>query len=475
VTISCSNVNRLKEAYVDGLLRPEVRAAIESHVMGCDLCQRRVFLARRVKVGMKDALTLALENKLPAASEGRRTAMAVMQARLEERILGTPRPQRRGYFSLSLPVLTLLLAATIVSGVIQLGFIKKALNPSLIIVPVPTPVMPIASTSVPNAEAGATVTTQPAEIPTLPTTTQTGQNAQTYPTQAQTPGADSSQQAAHPPTSPRSNKGLPAAATVTATASKRSTPIQGNAQPPINGLDKPANEKAPLPTLPSSEGPRDPLAGIAPAATDTPPQVLTILKTPPSLAGQPATETNTATPADSAPPSGTPDPAQVPTESIPTSVPTEPATRTNTPVATQTGAPTQTATQTPTHTPTQTPTYVPSQVPPHTSTPPPTHTAEPSNTSIPTRTATETSTETAMPTSTSTCTPTLTSTVMPTLTATSTPTVTAIPPQATANPSCTPGLPHETPVPPPSRGSPPPSGTPNPSCTPEPPHGTPPP
>jgi len=40
--MNCQRINELKEAYVDQLLAPEVRAAVEAHAAGCTECRARL-------------------------------------------------------------------------------------------------------------------------------------------------------------------------------------------------------------------------------------------------------------------------------------------------------------------------------------------------------------------------------------------------------------------------------------------------
>src|SRR5687768_14702271 len=75
--IDCSQIDKLKEAYVDGLLTPEVRAALESHAAGCSTCRRRLALAHDVQAQMGRAVKAALG----------RTSLSLANARaLEEKL-----------------------------------------------------------------------------------------------------------------------------------------------------------------------------------------------------------------------------------------------------------------------------------------------------------------------------------------------------------------------------------------------------
>src|SRR5438128_579935 len=96
--ISCPEVNKLKEAYIDGFLEPEVRAMLISHVAACSLCKQRVTLARKVKAGMGTAVTLALRSPAPSHRE-----IMAAQQRLEQRITRTSNmPLARSSFTVAL-------------------------------------------------------------------------------------------------------------------------------------------------------------------------------------------------------------------------------------------------------------------------------------------------------------------------------------------------------------------------------------
>src|SRR5438876_8921735 len=60
MTLSCSQIDQLKEAYVDGALPAEMRSAIEAHAFGCASCHEKLAVARQVKVGMGGAVKAAI-------------------------------------------------------------------------------------------------------------------------------------------------------------------------------------------------------------------------------------------------------------------------------------------------------------------------------------------------------------------------------------------------------------------------------
>src|SRR5438874_1245289 len=59
--MNCAQVNKLKEAYVDGRLGPDVRAAIDDHAEGCLTCRQRLRAAAQLHAGLGGALKAALE------------------------------------------------------------------------------------------------------------------------------------------------------------------------------------------------------------------------------------------------------------------------------------------------------------------------------------------------------------------------------------------------------------------------------
>src|SRR5436309_13387202 len=73
MNIDCSQVNKLKEVYVDGMLEPEVKAAIDGHAGACKGCRQRLDLARRLEQGLGGALKAGLGN--PSLSGAQASAM----------------------------------------------------------------------------------------------------------------------------------------------------------------------------------------------------------------------------------------------------------------------------------------------------------------------------------------------------------------------------------------------------------------
>src|SRR5438067_351267 len=51
-TITCSQLDELKEAYADGALSPELHAAVDAHVAACAQCARRLAVARGLAAGI---------------------------------------------------------------------------------------------------------------------------------------------------------------------------------------------------------------------------------------------------------------------------------------------------------------------------------------------------------------------------------------------------------------------------------------
>ena len=113
--VSCLHIEKLKEAYVDNMLAPEVRSAVEAHIADCELCREQIALSYRVKGGMGRAVKFTLGNPEPS-----RAQVAAMQAQLERRISRSPNV-RLGRSSFAVAVLTLLITATAAAGVNGLG------------------------------------------------------------------------------------------------------------------------------------------------------------------------------------------------------------------------------------------------------------------------------------------------------------------------------------------------------------------
>src|SRR6185436_2660785 len=105
--MTCGQVDKLKEAYVDGRLAPGPAAQVAAHAAGCPGCARRIALARQVR----DGLGLAVKTTLGAPA-----LAPVRAARLHTRVVrqagGPPSPTwRRPAFALALPVVALLMLA----------------------------------------------------------------------------------------------------------------------------------------------------------------------------------------------------------------------------------------------------------------------------------------------------------------------------------------------------------------------------
>src|SRR5438477_10508075 len=121
--VSCAQINELKEAYVDNLLKPQLRLAIEAHIADCDQCRARIALCSRIKVGMGKAVRATLGNPMPS-----RQQVAAMQAQLEQRI-SRPSSMRLGRSSVAVAMITLLLTATAVVGALQTGLVQHLFSP----------------------------------------------------------------------------------------------------------------------------------------------------------------------------------------------------------------------------------------------------------------------------------------------------------------------------------------------------------
>src|SRR5215210_1253439 len=67
--IDCSQVDSLKEVYVDGLLPSETTNSIEAHAAECDMCRERISTARMVKGYMPRAVKSVLGHKSLTAEQ----------------------------------------------------------------------------------------------------------------------------------------------------------------------------------------------------------------------------------------------------------------------------------------------------------------------------------------------------------------------------------------------------------------------
>jgi hypothetical protein len=105
--LNCSSVSKLDEAYVDGTLPTQVRAAIEAHVIGCARCERRLTLARQIAEGMADGVSFTLGSPLLSPTRA---------ATLQERIR----------MQLDIPVFSRLRAPLIVAAIVTLVLLVPA-------------------------------------------------------------------------------------------------------------------------------------------------------------------------------------------------------------------------------------------------------------------------------------------------------------------------------------------------------------
>src|SRR5436190_4649938 len=136
--ITCSEFDKLKEAYVDGALSPQQQVAIEEHLLGCNQCARRLAIARNLAKGLPTILgaTFKLPETAPArVQSGYASIVGAGQGR-------EPSKVTRSYFAMGGLVLLLMAAAMI--GAAQ--NITRPLNPD------PTPTL-VATISVPTIAA----------------------------------------------------------------------------------------------------------------------------------------------------------------------------------------------------------------------------------------------------------------------------------------------------------------------------------
>src|SRR5688572_29849985 len=111
--ISCSQVNKLKEAYVDGMLDADLGSAIASHTETCGLCAGRVAIADQVNFTLSGAMKSTLG--APALSAVRK---ADTRGKIARR-LGMTQIGARRYPLLATCLATVMLMASATIGVSQ--------------------------------------------------------------------------------------------------------------------------------------------------------------------------------------------------------------------------------------------------------------------------------------------------------------------------------------------------------------------
>src|SRR5215210_5377717 len=138
--MNCARIDQLKEAYVDGTLAPEVRAAIDAHTFECADCRRKLALARQVRASMGGAIKAAVGR--PYMSRER---VSRIQDNLERRTApGAVLVIRRR--TIAVPAVILLLFISVAVSTYQLGMLASFVN-TFIPQPVIQPLPPI---EVPN-------------------------------------------------------------------------------------------------------------------------------------------------------------------------------------------------------------------------------------------------------------------------------------------------------------------------------------
>src|SRR5689334_15323871 len=123
--VNCSQIAKLKESYVDGLLDADTQVAIDRHAAGCAACRRCLDMALRVRADLPAALKATLGN--PTLSHVQASAM---RNHLVARGVRSPlhtlttSPLGARYLSmrrtsLMVPMVTMLLLATVTVGAAQ--------------------------------------------------------------------------------------------------------------------------------------------------------------------------------------------------------------------------------------------------------------------------------------------------------------------------------------------------------------------
>src|SRR6187549_2225041 len=114
---NCSQIDRLKEAYVDGTLPAEATAAIQEHAATCSACTARLETASKVEAGMRGAVKSLLGRPVLPASKA-----AGLYARIT-RTAASPFV-KAGRSALPAPALMLAAMAVITLLVTQLGLLN---------------------------------------------------------------------------------------------------------------------------------------------------------------------------------------------------------------------------------------------------------------------------------------------------------------------------------------------------------------
>jgi hypothetical protein len=367
MAVVCARIDRMKEAYVDGLLGADARAEIDAHTATCAICSTRLRLARSVAAGMGRAVKASVAGA--ALSPQRASAMRERLTLAASRgsVRGVPN-QRWVTVGAPLLALTFLIVLVIVAWQLRSFEERPAVTPEPSIVSVPTQVpeatsQALVATSTPISTATATrpsrpeIVLPPVETRIVALPTRSPQPARTVlstlqPRLTQTPG-------------PTRTRG---ATVATSTRTRGPEATSTRARPTFTRIPLPT--RTPLPTW----TPRTiPTRTLWPTRTPSPTQQrLTPTPFPTWTPVSTPTQELTATPIM---PTETPVPTQVPPS---TPEPTEETAPTREPVRTPTSPP-PTATETPIRDHEPTP-------PRPTRTRPPTWTPHVTRTPFPTRT-----------------------------------------------------------------------------------------
>src|SRR5438093_283023 len=148
--LNCARIDQLKEAYIDGTLATELRAAIDAHAFECATCRRKLAMARQVKAFMGGAVKTAVGR--PYVSQER---VSRIQDHIARRTSSAPALVLRRR-TLAAPALALLLLLSAALGSYQLGvfnaFVKQLpyFPPIWVPRPEPTPAPTSAPTFAPT-------------------------------------------------------------------------------------------------------------------------------------------------------------------------------------------------------------------------------------------------------------------------------------------------------------------------------------